>query len=78
MAYERKPGDIAVFKNEKKEKDTHPDWKGELLTPGGEKLEVALWAKGGKGTMLAGSVKPAREQSRPKARDDFNAEDVPF
>lgn len=75
MAYERKDGDIAVFKNDKKEKDTHPDWKGEALIDG-KKYEVAFWEKGGKGTMLAGSVKPARERQAP--RDDFDDSNVPF
>jgi hypothetical protein len=35
-------------------------------------MEVALWMKGDKGTMLAGSIKPAREAGE-RQRDDFRA-----
>jgi hypothetical protein len=76
MAYEQKAGDIAVFANDKKEKDTHPDWKGTMVVPEGvgpgDKLEVAFWAKGGKGTMLAGSAKPGRQQQERQAIDTQN------
>ena len=59
--YEQKPGDIVAFKETDKRNDRAPDWKGNMIVPQGakpgDKLEVALWAKGDKGTMLAGSVK---------------------
>lgn len=65
MAYEQRSGDISIFAATEKTKETQPDWKGTMIVPegakAGDKLEVALWAKGGKGTMLAGSAKPARE-----------------
>lgn len=60
MAYEKRDGDIAVFLENEKRNERAPDWKGEALLDG-KKYEVALWAKGGRGTMLAGSIKPARE-----------------
>lgn len=60
MAYERKPGDIAIFAERQKKSDKAPDWKGELLTPSGEKLQVALWFKSD--TMLAGRVEPPRQK----------------
>lgn len=66
MAYEQKPGDISVFKETDKKNERAPDWKGSMIVPDdakpGDKLEVAFWAKGDRGTMLAGSVKPARAQ----------------
>ena len=65
MAYEQKPGDIAIFRNDRKENDRHPDWKGTMVTLAGEVLEVAVWEKGGKGTMLAGKVSEPRQR-----RDD--------
>jgi hypothetical protein len=72
MAYEQKPGDIAIFRNERKEKDTHPDWKGTLITPDGVSLEVAVWEKGGKGTMLAGQVQiPRAKSAQPNSADSF-------
>ena len=60
MAYERKPGDIAIFKEKSTTNDRAPDWKGELLTPSGEKLSVALWLKSD--TMLAGKVEVPRQR----------------
>jgi hypothetical protein len=73
MAYEQKPGDIAIFRNERKDKETQPDWKGTLITPTGETLEVAVWEKGGKGTMLAGNVQIPRQRSD-NAAADFRGE----
>lgn len=61
MAYEQRSGDIAIFRETDKKNDKAPDWKGTMVVPEGarpgDKLEVALWVKGDKGTMLAGSVK---------------------
>ena len=88
MAYEQKPGDIAVFKERKKRNDKAPDWRGNLIVPEGakpgDKLEVAFWAKGDSGTMLAGFVKfqqqraagPAREA--PPQRGARFDDDIPF
>jgi hypothetical protein len=88
MAYEQKLGDIAVFKEREKRNDKAPDWRGNLIVPEGakpgDKLEVAFWAKGDSGTMLAGSVKfpqqrdagPAREA--PPQRGARFDDDIPF
>lgn len=66
MAYEQRPGDISIFAETDKKNEKAPDWKGTMIVPEGaqpgDKLEVAVWAKGGRGTMLAGSVKPARQR----------------
>jgi hypothetical protein len=73
MAYEQKPGDIAVFKEREKRNDRAPDWRGNLIVPEGakpgDKLEVAFWAKGDSGTMLAGSVKFPNQRDAGPARD---------
>jgi len=71
--YQQKPGDIAVFMERDKRNDRAPDWKGTLVIPDnvkpGDKLEVALWAKGSAGTMLAGAVQIPRQ--RDQQTDDF-------
>jgi hypothetical protein len=41
--YENKPGTGSALKNTRKEKDTQPDWRGDLTTPDGQKWEFALW-----------------------------------
>jgi hypothetical protein len=62
MGYEQRAGDISVFMERDKKNPKGPDWKGTYTDDNGVKWEVALWAKGGNGTMLAGSVKPARDR----------------
>lgn len=75
MAYEQRPGDIAIFKETEKKNEKGPDWKGTMIVPDdakpGDKLEVAFWAKGGRGTMLAGSAKLGRSQADRQAVDSF-------
>ena len=48
MAYEKKPGDLTVFKNDRKEKDTHPDYTITGLTLDGRPMKGALWLKEGR------------------------------
>lgn len=43
--YETKPGNGAIFKNNKKEKETHPDYNGKILDPNGKEWELSLWVK---------------------------------
>lgn len=45
MAYEIKPGDVSVFKNDRKEKDTHPDYRITGMDLNGVKIKGALWLK---------------------------------
>lgn len=47
MAYESKPGDISVFKNDRKTADNPnwPDYQIVGLSLDGEKLKGALWLK---------------------------------
>jgi len=80
--YQQKPGDISVFLEREKRNDRSPDWRGSLMVPEGakpgDKLEVALWAKGDKGTMLAGSVKfPNQRNAGPAAEAAFPRQSPP-
>lgn len=43
--YETKPGNGAIFKNNKKEKDMHPDYNGKIVDPNGKEWELSLWVK---------------------------------
>jgi hypothetical protein len=42
--YQQKPNTGAIFKNKKKEKDTHPEYKGTIDVDGVAK-EISLWVK---------------------------------
>ena len=71
MGYEKKPGDISVFKNDKAE-GNQPQYRGELLTPDGKPLTVSLWVKEGKnGKFFAGKVQEPfkKGDSKPVERD---------
>ncbi len=88
MAYEPKPGSFSLFKNDRKEKDTHPDYKGDGLDLDGNAVWVSAWLKkGAKGTFLSCSIQPKQEriaksglrQEPPKdARDDDFKDSIPF
>lgn len=45
MAYEMKPSSGSLFKNDRKEKETHPDLKGKVMLPNGEVRWISGWKK---------------------------------
>lgn len=45
MAYEMKPSSGSLFKNDRKEKETHPDYKGKVMLPNGEVRWLSGWRK---------------------------------
>lgn len=73
MAYENKPGNGAIFKNDRKESDKHPDYTGTFKGLDGVDYRVALWVKdGNKGkffSMSQSEIKP--KESKPEF-DPFN------
>jgi hypothetical protein len=82
MAYEPKPGQFSLFKNERKEKDSHPDYKGDGMSLDGKPIWVSAWLKRTeRGTFMSCSItlKEAK-QDRPKQATSagFVDDDVPF
>jgi hypothetical protein len=75
MAYENKPGDFALFKNDKGDNEKRPDYKGGGLDLNGNDVEIACWIKEGKkGKFMSCKMKLAND--RPKAKTDDDP--VPF
>ncbi len=84
MAYEQRDNSGALFRNERKEKENHPDYQGNAMI-GGVEYYISAWVKDGKkGKFFSFSFKPkdeSRQQGMQQARtalDDFDAEEVPF
>jgi hypothetical protein len=82
--YEKKDGDMILFRNNKRKDDTHPVMRGELLL-NGVTYETALWPKKSRNDETfwvgAAKVKAPRETAKPKApeRPDSQFDDsIPF
>lgn len=77
MAYEQRNNNGSLFKNDKKEKDTHPDYRGKCVV-NGEEMEIAAWIKtspkGVKYMSLAFS-EPYQKEERPEQKDNKPADD---
>jgi hypothetical protein len=69
----------ALFKNERKEKDQHPDYRGDI-TIDGVKYSLAGWVRetrDGK-KYLSLSVKPIEDRNEPSRRDEGRNSPLPF
>lgn len=87
MAYEQRPGNGVLFRNNKKGDNAKaPDYTGNALSPDGEYFELSAWIKeGNKGKFMSISLKHKFEpnQSKPGQKKDFlddagDFSDVPF
>jgi hypothetical protein len=64
MAFEKKDGQGALFKNARKESPSHPDYRGDVMIDGRE-YWLSAWIKEGKsGKFMSIAVKPKDEQPR--------------
>lgn len=83
MAYEHKPGQFTLFKNDRKEKDSHPDYKGQGIAPDGSPVWVSAWIKeGAKGKFMSCSMqtKDAQQEAprSSKPAKGVDPEEIPF
>ena len=88
MAYEQRDNSGSLFKNDRKEKETHPDYKGTAMV-GGVEMWMSAWLKtasnGSK--FMSFSFQPKDQQAAPQSQkqaarqpapvEDFN-DDMPF
>lgn len=80
MAYETKELSGSLFKNDKKEKETHPNMKGSAKIDGVE-YWVSGWTKEGKkGKWISLAFKPKEDQDHDDKRPSRKEpnEDIPF
>lgn len=91
MAYELKEGQGSLFKNTKKQSETHPDYQGSIKVNGQEYWLNAWVKEGNSGKYFSLSVKPKQQKDNPTAGnvthtnksempvgfDDFD-NDIPF
>lgn len=86
MAYEQRDNSGSLFKNDRKEKETHPDYKGDGMV-NGQMVWISGWRKvsaNGK-PLLSLSFQPKEQQaakpiakSAPKQADPDFDDDMPF
>ena len=85
MAYEMKPNTGSLFKNDKKEADTHPDYKGSALIEGLGECWLDAWvntANNGSKYMSV-KIKPkdangSRSAPQPASSYDDDSDEIPF
>lgn len=62
-----------LFRNDRKEKETHPDYKGQATVDGVD-MWVSAWVKeGAKGKFMSMSFQPKDEQAKPAPKAKGNA-----
>lgn len=79
MVYEPKDNAFSLFRNERKEKDSHPDYRGDGMI-NGELIEVAAWlrkARDGR-TFMSCTVKPKGGARPGPGKDHDDRPDLPF
>lgn len=79
MSFQHKPNTGSLFKNDRKEKDTHPDYNGVLLV-GDTEYWLSGWVKEGKrGKFFSLSIKPKIERpAAPATTQKPDDSDPPF
>ena len=81
MAYEQKPGDFTLFKNDKEGNEKRPDYTGSGLGLDGKKIKVSAWIKQGKNGKFMSCTIQAKTRGEPARQSAIAPDidmDVPF
>ena len=76
---EKKDNSGVLFKNDKKESEKHPDYKGNI-TVGGQDYWLSAWIKEGKGGKFMGLALSPKDEAplRAPPKPKFDDSDLPF
>jgi len=80
---EQRDNSGVLFSNDKREKESHPNYKGNIMVDG-KSYWISGWIKEGKnGKFMGLAVSPKEEQtnqpqSKPKAKIEDMDQDIPF
>ena len=80
MAFQQKNNSGSLFKNDKKQTDKHPDYKGTAIVDGVNK-NLAAWirtSQTGKKYMSITIQDPQPKTAFDTIKDDQSGEDIPF
>lgn len=73
MTYQHKPGQGSALRNSRREKDAHPNFRGDVMTPDGVLYEIAVW----EGKTQSGSDRLSFRLSVPRPKPDADARTSP-
>lgn len=72
--FELKENQVMIFKNDKKNGETQPDYKGQINVKG-ETLDIALWVKEGKkGKFFSGKISEPYQKAELPQSDVYQSD----